>query len=252
MGARKGDSVTTSVRPATAGAAVPPALSFHAAWHLAWFGGVVVLGFLLPFLLTSVWSLQHDAYYLVYFAATLAALTFYVRRSGIDVQERLRSRWRSSLLLGLAATAFVVWSVLARVEATPRPTGWYFAFEFLWRGLVYGVVDALLLSAFPALVAWELVRGRIDGVPRRLAYAALSLALVTLMTVTYHVGYEDFRNRDVVGPVVGNTVISAPVIVTANPIGSIAAHAAMHVAAVMHAYESRDRLPPQRSAAARR
>jgi hypothetical protein len=216
-----------------------------AARHVLWFTGVSAVAFLLPFFLTSVWRLQHDLYYLIYFTATLALLGLYVRRSGINVRERVRSRWIASLVLGLAATAFVVWSVLARVAPTPRPTGWYFAFELVWRGLVYGVVDALLLSAFPALVAWELLRGRIDGVPRRIVYGALSLALVTVITVAYHVGYEDFRNRDVIGPVVGNTVISLPVIATANPIGSIVAHAGMHLAAVVHAYESKDRLPPQ-------
>ena len=222
------------------------------AWHLAWFGAVALLAFLLPFLLTSAWRLPHDAYYLIYFAATLAALGLYVRRSGIDLRALLRSRWRASLLLGAAASAFVVWSVLARVEATPRPAGWYLAFEVAWRGVAYGVVDALLLSAFPALVAWGLMRGRIGGLPRRLAYAALTLALVTAITVVYHVGYEDFRNRDVAGPVLGNAVISAPVIATANPLGSVVAHAAMHVAAVAHAYESKDRLPPQVSAGPRR
>src|SRR5690606_7713638 len=122
-------------------------------------------------------------------------LTSYVRRSGFDLRERLRSGWRWSLVLGAAAGAFVVWSVLARVEATPRPTGWYFAFEVVWRGLAYGVVDALLLSAFPALVALGMVRGRIHGALRRVAYGALTLVLVTVITAVYHVGFEDFRGR---------------------------------------------------------
>jgi hypothetical protein len=222
-----------------------------AAWHLGWFAGVSLLAFLLPFLLTSIGSLHHDVYYLIYFAVTLAALALYVGRSDFDVRQRLRSRRVASLVIGATATTFVVWSVLAQVEQTPRPTGWYFAFELAWRGLAYGVVDALLLSAFPALVAWGLMHGRIDGAARRLAYGALSLMLVTVITVIYHVGYEDFRSRELVGPVVGNAVISAPVIATANPLGSIVAHAAMHIAAVTHAYESRDRLPPRVSAASR-
>ncbi len=215
------------------------------AWHLAWFVAVSLLAFLLPFMLTSVFSLQHDVYYLIYFVAAVGALALYVRQSGIDLRHVLRSRWRSSLVLGLISSTFVVWSVLARVDATPRPTGWYFAFELVWRGLAYGVVDALLLSAFPAFIALGMMRGRIEGLKRRLAFAGLSLVLITSITVTYHVGYEDFRSREVIGPIIGNTVISAPVITTANPVGSIVAHAAMHIAAVTHAYESKDRLPPQ-------
>lgn len=172
-------------------------------------------------------------------------LAAYVRRSGLALAEQMRKRWRSSLVIGVAASAFVVWSVLARIDATPRPTGLYFAFEFFWRGAVYGVVDALLLSAFPGLVALGLMGNDISGWLRRTAYGGLTLVLVVLITVIYHLGYEDFRNRDVFDPVLGNTVISIPVIATANPIGSIIAHASMHLAAVTHAYESKDRLPPQ-------
>jgi hypothetical protein len=221
-------------------------------WDVVWFAGVSLLSFLLPFVLTSMWRLQHDVYYLIYFAVTITALGLYVRRSNTDIRALLRARWGWSLALGVGATAFVVWSVLARIDATPRPSGWYFAFELVWRGLLYGAVDALLLSAFPGLVALRLMRGRIDGAMRQLVFGGLSLFLVTVITVVYHIGYEDFRNHDVVGPVVGNIVISVPVIATANPVGSIVAHAAMHVAAVTHAYESRDRLPPQVSAGSRR
>src|SRR5690606_14963400 len=89
------------------GATEPRARSFGAGRHLAWFAGVSLLAFLLPFLLTSVWGLQHDVYYLIYFAATLASLVSYAQWAGFDLRERLRSRWRSSLALGLAATAFV-------------------------------------------------------------------------------------------------------------------------------------------------
>jgi hypothetical protein len=230
---------------ATSLAAPTASRAHNAAWHAGWFAGVSLLAFLLPFLLTSVWRVQHDVYYLIYFAASLAVLVSYVQRSAVDLMDSLRSRWLASLSLGMAATVFVVWSVLARVDPTPRPTGWYFAFEVVWRGLAYGVVDALLLSAFPALVALGLMRHRIDGIARRLTFGGLTFALVSMITVSYHAGYADFRNREIAGPVVGNAVISLPVIATANPVGSILAHVAMHLAALSHAYESADRLPPR-------
>jgi hypothetical protein len=216
-----------------------------ASWHLSWFAGISAVSFLVPFLMTSVWTLQHDFYYLIYFVTTLSMLAAYGRSSGVDLAERFRVRRRLSLLVGLPATAFVVWSVLARMDATPRPVGLYYLFEIFWRGAAYGVVDALLLSAFPGLVALGLMRSNISGLLRRTTYGVLTLVLVIFITVAYHVGYEELRDRDVVGPVLGNTVISMPVIATANPIGSIVAHTAMHLAAVTHAYESKDRLPPQ-------
>ncbi|MEZ4572752.1 MAG: hypothetical protein R2849_21035 [Thermomicrobiales bacterium] len=51
---------------------------------------------------------------------------------------------------------FLIFNVLSR-DSTPHPDGAYFAFEIGWRGLLYGIVDGLLLTAFPALVALRLV-----------------------------------------------------------------------------------------------
>jgi hypothetical protein len=191
-------------------------------------------------------ELHHDLYYLVYFATTLLVLGAYVRAHDVDVREVFARNLRLSLAAGALAAAFVVWSVLARVESTPHPTGLYYAFEIAWRGVFYGVVDALLLSAFPGLVAWRVMHGNIAGVGRRIGYGVLTLALVFIVTATYHFGYEDLQSREgITGPEIGNTVISLPVVISANPAGSIIAHTSMHLAAVTHSYESKDRLPPQ-------
>jgi hypothetical protein len=86
----------------------------------------------------------------------------------------------------------------------------------------------------------------LSGFARRLAYGAITLALVMIITATYHAGYEDLQNTKGIGrPEIGNSIISLPVIVSANPLGSVIAHTSMHLAAVTHAYESKDRLPPQ-------
>ena len=112
--------------------------------------------------------------------------------------------------------------------------------------MLYGTVDALLLSAFPGMVAWKLMGGNLAGFTRRVLYGGLTLALVLVITAIYHLGYEDLRNTEgITNPEIGNSVISLPVIVSANPAGSIIAHTSMHLAAVTHAYESKDRLPPQ-------
>jgi hypothetical protein len=166
--------------------------------------------------------------------------------SDVSITEYVRERWKLSLGVGVLAAVFVVWSVVGRLDSTPHPEGAYFAFEIVWRGFIYGVVDALLLSAFPGLVALNLFRKNLAGVGRRLGYAVVTLVLVLVITGVYHAGYEDLQNREgITNPEIGNTVMSTPVLVSANPIGSIVAHSSMHVAAVIHAYESKDRLPPQ-------
>ncbi len=214
--------------------------------HATWFVGVSAIAFVVPLVFSSYLELQHDLYYLVYFVAVAAVLAVYVQASQISVSEVFGRNWKLSLALGLASGAFVTWSVLGRMDATHHPTGAYFAFEILWRGVLYGVMDALLLSAFPGLIAWQLMRGDVAGVAGRITYGVLTLALVVIITATYHAGYKTLQNvRGISQPEIGNAIISVPMMASANPVGSVLAHVSMHVAAVTHAYESKDRLPPQ-------
>jgi hypothetical protein len=214
------------------------------AGHLAWFAIGAAAAFAVPFALTSLLGLQHDLYYLAYFALALAFLSAYVRWASVDLREVFGRYWRWSLVLGALATAFLVANVLSR-DSTAHPDGAYFAFELFWRGGVYGVVDALLLSAFPGLVALGLLGGRLGGLARKAAYVALAAVMVLIITGTYHLGYEQFREDGIAAPETGNVIISVPMLLTANPAGSVVAHAAMHVAAEARSHETDVFLPPQ-------
>jgi hypothetical protein len=190
-------------------------------------------------------DLQHDVYYGAYFAVTLAMLAGYVRIEHVDVRALFRRNWIWSVAVGIPTAAFVVWNVFRTDAATPRPHGAYFAFEVLWRGVGYGAVDALLLTAFPCVVASTMLRGRLRGWRGRARYVALATALIWAITAAYHLGYPQIRQDGLGKPEIGNTIISVPMLATANPIGSIGAHALYHVTAVTHSYETRNFLPPQ-------
>lgn len=209
-----------------------------------WFSAGGAIAFLTPFVLTSVLDLHHDLYYGIYFAVAIGFVASYVRASGTDIRGLLLASWQWSLAIGAFAAAFVVANVLSR-DSTPHPGGVYFAFSIGWRGVAYGVVDAILLTAFPAAVALNIVGGKLAGFGTRARFAGLSLGLTLILTAVYHLGYEQFRDDGVAAPEVGNTIISPPTVLTGNPIGSIVAHAAMHVTAVTHAYETDTFLPPQ-------
>ena len=49
--------------------------------------------------------------------------------------------------------------VLRTEDATARPEGIELAGAVVWRGLLYGVTDGLLLSAFPVLVVFAAMAG---------------------------------------------------------------------------------------------
>ena len=211
----------------------------------AWFAFGSAVAFAIPYVGVSQLHLQHDVYYGAYFAVTLAMLTAYVRAEQIDVRTLFTRHWRSSLMLGIPVAAFVVWNVFRTDDATSRPHGAYFVFELLWRGVGYGTIDALLLTVFPCVVAYTLLHGRVTTVSRRARYIAIAVPMILVITATYHLGYPQYRQDGVAKPEVGNTLISIPMLATANPVGSIAAHISMHVTAVTHSYETNVFLPPQ-------
>ncbi len=209
-----------------------------------WFVAGLVVFFMVPWLGTDVGNLNHDLYYLVYFTVAMLFLGRYVIATGVDAVKLVRRRWRSSVLIGLAATAFVVANVL-RADATDRPTGAYLFFELAWRGLAYGTVDALILSVFPCLIAYGLMKHDLSTVARKAAFAGLATVLIWTIAATYHLGYDQYRSSEIIGPEIGNTAISVPMIATLNPVGAILAHTAMHVTANIHAYETDVFLPPR-------
>ncbi|MGZ4403841.1 MAG: hypothetical protein ACXVRI_13485, partial [Gaiellaceae bacterium] len=188
----------------------------HAARDATWFVFGSVVAFAVPYLGVSVFDLQHDVYYLFYFAATLALLATYARVEQIDIAEVFRRRWLWSIGIGVVLAVFLVFNVFHGSDATPRPHGSYFFFELLWRGVGYGVIDALLLTAFPGLVAYRILHGRIAGITGRLRYTALALPLIIIITATYHWGYPQIRQDGLSRLETGNTLISIPMLATAN------------------------------------
>ena len=166
--------------------------------------------------------------------------------TGQSLRELVSRRVILAVGLGLLAAAASVAIVLATEDVSSGPEGIELAGAVVWRGLFYGAVDGLLLTAFPIIVVFAFLsesrlRRRKGGFA---AVAAIALAASLVFTATYHLGYSDFRSAKVRKPVAGDLIWAAPVIATANPIGAPIAHAGLHVAAVTHSYETDLFLPP--------
>ena len=237
--------MSTAIKPHVS----PAVRSTGSAWvtQLRWFVGGAIAAFLVPFVFSSVLDLHHDVYLAVYFAFVVTLMGVYVRRNQIDFRDVVRRNWRWGLIAGVVVGVPVVNNVFSETE-TASPDGVYFAFEFVWRGVTYGAVDAVLLTVFPCLVVYHALGASLPTWRKRLAYFGASLVLVMTITASYHLGYDQFRDDGVADPETGNVLMSIPMLLTVNPIGSVADHSAMHVAAVIHEYEGDTRLPPQTDA----
>ena len=211
--------------------------------QLRWFAAAAGVGFAVPFAGSSLLGLQHDVYLAIYFVVVLLLCAAYSAATQLDLRETIRRHWKLSVALGVLFGFTLVRNVLS-ATATPRPHGTYYVFELIWRGGIYGAVDALLLTVLPCLVVYRSLGGRLAGWGPKACYFATSLLLVVTITAVYHLGYTQYRHDGVGAPETGNVIISMPMLLSANPIGSIADHAAMHISAVAHTYNTEVRLPP--------
>lgn len=216
---------------------------------LAWLAGGAAVLFLAPFVGTDVLGLQPDLYYLLYFTAVLAWVGAFTatHRSELSSLWRLNLRW--SLVVGAVAGAGVA-AIVFGSAGTDHPDGWRWAFEIVWRGVVYSAVDTVALFVFPAAVAYLLLHGDRTGGRRKTAYAGLVLALSLLMSTSYHLGYSEYRDADLRSPLIGTVMADSAAVLTGNPVGAFLTHGAAHVSAVVHQNEGgpTQMLPPKETA----
>lgn len=213
--------------------------------HLAWLPIGAAVGFSTAFLFGDLLTLPVDLYYLLYFATVLGFLALYVRLTGLDLRRFVARRLKWSLVLGVLGGLILMQGVLARPE-TPGLSGFELWWGLLWKGLVYGTVDGLLLFAFPWAVVWRALDAEGGRLTTKLTASALAFAAILLMTTTYHLGYRDFRSSRLVQPNMGSAIASVPTLLTANPVASPISHVFLHVTAVLHAPETELFLPPHR------
>jgi hypothetical protein len=213
---------------------------------LLWLGAGVLLFFLVPLVGTDWLELQPDLYYLGYFTVAVFFFAAFVASQASILRPLWTGHLWQSLLVGALAGAVLAAGIFNQA-ATPHPDGWRFAFQIVWRGVIYGSVDALTLYVFPAAIAYLLMRGNREGLRRKAGFAGLALALSLLVTATYHLGYSEYRDETLTYPEIGALVANVPTVLTGNPLGSVITHGAMHVSAVVHQNEggAQHMLPPK-------
>ncbi len=214
--------------------------------HLGWIPAGALVGFGASFLFDDLFALPVLLYHLAYFCAVLGFLAVYAKVTRLDLARWTSRRLAWGVGIGLLGGVVLMQGVLSRT-ATPGPGGAALWWDVLWRGLVYGTVDGLLLFAFPWIVVWRAFGAETAGAGRRILAGVVAWAAVFFVTTAYHLGYPDFRSRKILQPNVGSAIGAVPTLLTANPVASPVSHVVMHVTAVLHAPDTDLFLPPHRS-----
>jgi hypothetical protein len=213
---------------------------------VVWLAAAAIFAFAVPFVFADSIELPRDLFYGLYAISVALFVAAWARDTGVRARDAVTRNWRWGLALGLLGAVAMVAVVLRTDDATSRPGGAEFLAALFWRGIVYGVTDGVLLSVFPILAVFAAFAGtRLrDRVAGKAVIGLAALAASLAVTAAYHVGYADFRSEKLRKPVAGDVIWSAPTLLTLSPLGAPIAHAGLHVAALVHSYDTKTFLPP--------
>ena len=205
-------------------------------WVLVFAG----IGFAISALFSGVLGLERNAVILGYLLVATPVMFAFLRRFPSAARALTRNRVRG-IVGGLVLGAVLAMSVL-RQPGSEVPSGSHLVIALLWLGLVYGVLDGLLLTVLPVQAvkqSWKAERR--SG---RLWRAGAAMAASLGVTAAYHFGYPEFRGFRLIDPVIGNAMITAGYLLTGSAATPLIGHVVMHGAAVLHGMETAAQLPP--------
>ena len=104
----------------------------------------------------------------------------------------------------------------------------------------------MILNVMPVVAAENIINQSTSagGFKIVLLKAVCAIATSLIITLLYHLGYKEFRNKSILMVLLGNTIITLTFIISGNPLAAVLSHTAMHVAAVMRGPETTLHLPP--------
>jgi len=214
--------------------------------YLLWILAAALLSFVISEIFAGLLHLPRVIYLIPYVALVSLFLYAFLRWSGLSLIDLFRHNWIWGVVGAILFGAFVVRNVFSQ-PASARAEGLSLAFDLLWSGVVYGLIDALLLSVLPVLATWQAfsILGWTANWPGRIAVGAIAFVASLFVTVCDHLGYPEYRVQGgIFGPTIGNGVMTLGYLLTTNPITAIFSHMAMHTAGVLHGPASVMQLPP--------
>lgn len=213
--------------------------------YLGWIFAAGALGFAISFIFAGVLRLPRKIYLIPYIGLSSLFLYGFVRWSQIPLGDLIRRHWIWGLIGGALFAVLMVKNVLSQ-PASSRSEGFSLAFDILWSGMLYGAMDALLLSVLPVLATWQafsLLHWTASW-PGKILVGALAMFASLLVTAAFHLGYPEYRGAGLVAPSIGNSTMTLGYLITNNPLAAVLAHIAMHIAGVLRGPASVVQLPP--------
>jgi hypothetical protein len=197
-------------------------------------GGLAVVAFLVPWLLTSVRRAPRAVYLAALMLVAAGCSWGYLAWSGTAVPVA------RNLVLGIvgavASGVITAGAILVKANrlGVPRPARARpgpMAATLAWEAVLYGAAEGVLLSALPVLAAWQAfhVLGWTGTTAGALGSGVLALAASALVIWVHHLGYEEFRHtRRVLLPIAACGILSLAYLLTRSWVAPVGGHILTH------------------------
>jgi len=209
---------------------------------ILWLLGTALAAYTVSAFFSGRLKLKRNAF-LFFYVPVCAGLTVgYCSWSGADPISQMATNWYWAIL-AIAVASFIAIRNVVSQPSSRRRKGARFALDLLWPGLAYGLADGLVLSVLPVLAIQRAFSAPV-GLGEEIGIGGLALASSLFVTFLCHIGYPEFRNRNVLWALLGNGIFTVALLITRNPLTAVVPHIAMHVASVIHGPETTVQLPP--------
>jgi len=170
-------------------------------------------------------------------------LLFFFKSNPVNVEFWIHN-WVKGFIALILIGALLVWNVWSQPYTRKNKDNMFFT-DILWLGLAYGVTDGLLLNVMPVIAANGIVILNPDSViGDKILLGIIGIVASIVVTLFYHLGYKEFRNRSVLKVLLGNAIMTFAFVISGNPLAAVLSHVTMHVAAVLRGPQTTIQLPP--------
>lgn len=188
-----------------------------------------MLVFCLPFISVSIFGLGVDIYCLVFFACTSGFLWYYRKASALKIRASLKSGWALGLILAIFVGMGFISLSLTNASVTAHSYRDIGIATVLWRGTIFGLLNGILISAFPFIVVWRALAGSNPGNMRKIGVVLAATLSILFMSLSYHIGLIGFDRNGIEKGVKLYALAAIPTLLSGNPLASPIAGAFLHM-----------------------
>jgi hypothetical protein len=155
---------------------------------------------------------------LIFAAGSIAFLYYYRKKSNLKIKASIKSGWALGIILAVFfGLGFVSYNLTVNSNIAVSDIN---AAAVIWRGLVFGFISSIVLTAFPFITVWRSFAGKNPGRLRRFGMVIISAIAIFLMSLCQSIGYAGFDKEKIANQVKVNIIAGLPTLLSGNPMAS--------------------------------